>query len=279
MAVGRPRSFVGARLAAVLAAALVLGGCGGKTPVDTTGADVAANLKTISGLPQDGITLGSPDAMYTLTVFDSLDSFNRGFFLSDLPELVTQYVRGGRLKVEVETLTGFDTGQSPDTGAADAARLAQAAGLQQHLWDFYGALSARYIGTIDQGVLTAALADVRGIDTARAQSDARGAEARSAIDAANKLAADQGVTDLPHYTLTRGNAAPVPLDGSCQGCLLRSLARAIAGAPSPSATPAASPTPEPVTPRDARRTGRTVGETVPTPTVTVTATATVTATP
>lgn len=268
----------GARFAVTCVAAALVAGCGAKEPVDSTGADVAANLKTISGLPQDGITLGDLDAPATLTVYDSLDSFNRGFFLSDLPELVEGYVRDGRVNIQVRTLTGFDTGQTLDAGGTDAARLAQGVGVQDHLWDFYGALSARYIGTIDTGVLNAALADVQGIDAGQAQADARGQDVREAIDRANEQASDEGVTDLPSYTLTRGeDGEPMQLDGSCQGCLARSLERALGG---PEASPTPTPEPVEVDPKDAAKLGREVGEAAetPEPTVTPTVAATVSAT-
>jgi protein-disulfide isomerase len=243
MLAGTPRALSrGARLTAALAV-FALAGCGGSEAPDTTGRDVAANLQLVAGLPQDGITLGSLNADATLTVFDSLDAFNRGLFLSELPEIVREHVADGDLNIQVRTVTTPGVGQASGSGAVDAARLAQAVGLQDKLWDFYGALSARYVGVIDQTVLDAALGDVEGIDAEQARLQSGSRDVGVAIERANRLASKAGVVGLPAYTLTRGTLGkPVELDASCVGCLAGAVDRELS---EPAPTPTATATPEP----------------------------------
>jgi hypothetical protein len=257
-----------------VAAVLVLAGCGASEAPDTTARDVASNIELVADLPQEGITLGSPNADATLTVFDSLDAFNRGLFLSELPPIIRDHVASGDLNIQVRTVTTSGTGQSSDSGATDAARFAQSAGLQDHLWEFYGALSARYVGVIDQAVLDAALADVPALDAARARADARSRDVTVAIERANSEAADAGVVGLPAYTLTRDDKEPVELDANCVGCLARAVDRELA-----KSEPSSSPTPKPKRTPEPKEKKKPAGTPTPTPSAGATVTPTPTGTP
>ncbi len=215
-----------------LAACLVsvaLPGCGqGASASDTGDAEVQRNLKAVAGVPQDGITLGRVDAPATLTVFASLDDFSQGFFRGELPVIVSRWVRPGRLRIQLRTTSKTVLGAPSDRGAVVAAKVAQAVGLQDHLWQFYGALSARYVGYLDDAVLSQALSDVKGVDRGAEHRDVGSDRIRNAVDKADRFARAAKVSELPTYVLEVPGRAPIRLDASCLGCLSKSLARYLA---------------------------------------------------
>ncbi len=219
-------ALLGGRALALYLMLVVLSGCSqGSSPVDARGAETQRNLVTVAGLPQDGITLGRLDAPATLTIYASLDDFGSGFFRKDLPPLVSRWVRPGRLRIQLRTTSGPATDAPPDPGAARAARIAQASGLQDHLWQFYGALSVRYRGYIDDTLLADALAGVGGVDRKRVEKDSRSARISNAIAKADRLAGEAKVSELPAYVLEMPGRPPTRVDGSCYGCLTKNLAR------------------------------------------------------
>jgi protein-disulfide isomerase len=84
----------------------------------------------LSGIPQKGISLGSPTAKLTLVEFSDpqcpyCSDWARGVF----PSLVKKYVRTGKLRVEYAGLAFLGT------DSTRLLRLAYAAGLQNKLWD------------------------------------------------------------------------------------------------------------------------------------------------
>ena len=98
------------------------GGGGGRTTAITGGPDVEAML---DGIPQDGIALGEPDAPVTLVEYADLQCpFCAEWALQTFPELVADYVRDGRLRIEFRGLTFI----GPES--EDALRAALAAGEQ-----------------------------------------------------------------------------------------------------------------------------------------------------
>lgn len=205
---------------------VALSGCAtGSSALDTREADTQRNFETVAGLPQDGITLGRLDAPATLTIFASLDDFGSGFFRKDLPPLLSRWVRPGRLRIQLRTTSRRALGAASDRGAVAAARVAQAVGLQDHLWQFYGALSGRYSGYIDDTVLEDALTDVQGVDRRRVGKDSRSARIRNAIAKADRFAVEAKITELPTYVLETPDHPPMRVDASCLGCLTKNLAR------------------------------------------------------
>jgi protein-disulfide isomerase len=88
----------------------------------------------IGGIPQNGNTIGNPNAPVTLQYFGDLECpICRDFTLGALPPLMQKYVRTGKLKIEYRNLQTatreretFDTQQSA----------ALAAGKQQKAWNY-----------------------------------------------------------------------------------------------------------------------------------------------
>jgi len=123
----------------VAAAALVViaivastsGGGGSKGGKISGGGEVAARF---AGIPQNGLTLGNPNAPVTFVEFADLKCpVCREYTLSTFPALVNRYVRTGKVKMVLQ-LQHFVGNQNNDS--EHAARMALAAAQQNKLWQF-----------------------------------------------------------------------------------------------------------------------------------------------
>jgi len=175
--------------AIVLIVALVvanqLGGHSSKPSASNIQTDSIAEM--LSGVPQKGIALGNPNAKLTLVEFSDpqcpyCGEWARGVF----PSLVQNYVRTGKLRVEYAGLAflGDDS--------TSLLRLAQAAGLQNKLWNVVE-LEFENQGTENSGYATDAflrglVEAVPGLDAEKALSAADTNAVVSTINAARKLA-------------------------------------------------------------------------------------------
>lgn len=92
---------------------------------------VAETRTTFAGIPQDGTTLGDPEAPMVLTEFIDLQCFScRQAAIQVLPGVIETYVRTGRLRLELRTLTFV----GPDS--VRAAKAAHAAATRDLMWNF-----------------------------------------------------------------------------------------------------------------------------------------------
>ncbi|MHB1467877.1 MAG: DsbA family protein [Solirubrobacteraceae bacterium] len=91
-------------------------------------------FQMLSGVPQHGFALGSASAPVTLTEYADLHCSTCAEFANDaLPELVSEYVATGKLRIVFQPLDS-----NPDS--LRAARIAAALALQNRLWQFVGLL-------------------------------------------------------------------------------------------------------------------------------------------
>ena len=130
-----PRAFALAGvLATVIAAVLVgvsimSGSDESSAPAPTTVLDSTETTQLLRGIPQEGNALGRPDAPVTLVNYSDLQCpFCAEWSRQAFPELVREYVRTGKLRVEFRGLAFL--GPESDTGL----RAALAAGEQGKLW-------------------------------------------------------------------------------------------------------------------------------------------------
>src|SRR4051794_12246274 len=144
-----------------------------------------APVGTLAGLPRNDITLGSPTAPMTLTVFADLTNPHfRSFDHDVLPALVERYVGKGLMKVRLRVLAPQFAG--PD--ARQAARLAMAASLQGRLWDFVEAYESRPAGSIDLDAARSLLGQVPGLNTRAALGAVHSSRIHAALVRARRMA-------------------------------------------------------------------------------------------
>jgi protein-disulfide isomerase len=187
-------------------------------------------LALFAGVPQRGIALGNPRAPVTLVEFGDLQCPSCAIFAQDaLPAIVARYVRPGRVLLVFRALDFI--GQDSQR----AARLAEAVGEQNHLWQFVD-LMYRNQGLENSSYVTdpylRALAEaIPGVDVARAFAARASASVQSQLDEAHALAQRLHLRSTPSFLLAPSGSplrrfSPRGLDsGSFTGPLDSMLAR------------------------------------------------------
>jgi protein-disulfide isomerase len=206
----RRRRFL--TLGAVLAAAAVVvvvaivvssGGGGGDAADRPQAAQTASGAisgqkesgEMLAGIPQKGIYLGKSDAPVRLVEFADLQCpICREYALQSLPQLVQDYVRTGKVRMEFRNLSflGDDS--------VTAGRAAAAAAQQNKLWNFTDVLYYNQ-GEENSGYVTQSFVDrinkAAGVDSAEADAYAKSAASKEPLGAANTLANQYAVDSTP----------------------------------------------------------------------------------
>lgn len=169
----------------------------------------------LTGIPQNLLVLGSPDANVTLIEYADLQCpFCREYSERVFPTIVDEYVRPGKVSTEFRGLAFL--GEDSEK----AVRFVLAAGLQDRLWEMQEALFA-FQGTENSGWVTDDLArrlagDISGLDVDRMFEDADSAEVTELIAQAAEQAAGAEVPGTPTFFVQIGDEDPyriqVPLD-------------------------------------------------------------------
>jgi protein-disulfide isomerase len=183
----------------------------------------ARTLAALSGVPQDGITLGRRDAPVTLTVYSDVTTRIDLLDGTTFDRIMRRYVRPGRLRIQLRTVP-----ETPDPQATEsnwqAARALQAAGIQDRLWQLYAIFDAEYIGSLSDEDLRAMARSVRGLDAAELLRDARSDRVTQAINRAVGFAQSGKVTSLPAFVLQRNGGPPLKLHGALEKAVDSTLA-------------------------------------------------------
>jgi protein-disulfide isomerase len=185
----------------------------GSSPSSSTAASssgsvsgAAATTSLFAGVPQHGTTLGSANAPVKVTEFADLQCpFCRQSALTQLPSIVTGYVRPGKASLQFQSLAFI----GPDS--ARAARVAQAAGSQGKLWNFVD-LMYRNQGKENTGYATDAYlrrlaGAVPGLDVGRAFAARDGAAVTARLEAAGAQATKLGVNSTPTFLVQKGGSS------------------------------------------------------------------------
>lgn len=191
-------------VAAIAVAAIAIGGAGEDTAGTTTGKPRgrAAVGGLFAGIPQRGATLGKPGAELTVTEFADLQCpFCGESAREELPQVVTRYVRPGRVKLVFKALAFL----GPDS--LRGARVVAAAALQGRLWQTVD-LVYRNQGEENSGWLNDAylrrVAGAAGVDVKRAFAERGSIAVRAQLEDAKAAAAAAGVESTPTYVISRG---------------------------------------------------------------------------
>jgi protein-disulfide isomerase len=182
--------------AAVVVIAIVASSSGGgdtKKPTPAAAKQTATSL--FAGIPQQGVYLGRKDAPVQVVSFVDLQCpYCREYEQQSLPTLIQKYVRTGKVRMELRTLSflGADS--------VTAARAAAGAAQQNKLWTFANYLYANQgeenTGWITPALLTSAY-KAAGVDAAKANAYAQTQASQGPLGAANSLASKLGVDSTP----------------------------------------------------------------------------------
>jgi protein-disulfide isomerase len=208
---GRGPRLIAALFLAILIVATVVaiarpGASGSRGSQRTAGAEFA-------GIPQHSTLLGDPHAPATLVEFADLQCpFCAQYARDALPGLLRDWVRPGRLRLDLRLLSFIGPDSRP------AARMAGAAALQDRLWQF-SELFLLSQGTENSGYVTPAFlraiaTATRGLNVQRAL-DTRGSDSVTAQLRRTQRSADQlDVSSTPSFFLLRPGHAPAPVHPS-----------------------------------------------------------------
>lgn len=181
-------------VAAIIAIILIsTGGSGNSAPPIKAGAKgssvphSAEVQARFAGIPQKGTELGSPTAPVTMQEFVDLQCpFCREYTLSVFPTLVANYVRSGKLRMEFHN---FDI-IGPDS--IKASKMAEAAGLQNRLWNFadlfYNNQQEENSGYVTDSFLTTIASGVPGLNVSKALTERFSPAIEAKINNDNNLA-------------------------------------------------------------------------------------------
>jgi protein-disulfide isomerase len=132
--------LIGAVIIVAVAIAISSSGGGSSTPPPTSAAakqQATTVSSLLGGIPQSGVTLGSPQAPVTVTEYGDLEcSHCQDFALNAETELISKDVRAGKVKLVYRSLeTASGANPNPNAfGVQQAA--AYAAGAQNKAWNY-----------------------------------------------------------------------------------------------------------------------------------------------
>jgi protein-disulfide isomerase len=207
-------AVLGAAAAVVAVLVAVSASHSGSSPAGSTAASsgsvsgAAATTALFAGVPQHGTTVGSANASVKVTEFADLQCpFCRQSALTQLPGIVDRYVRPGKVSLQFQSLAFI----GPDS--VRAARVAQAAGQQDKLWNFVD-LMYRNQGRENTGYATDAYlrrlaGAVPGLDVNRAFAARNGAAVTSRLEAASTQATQHGVNSTPTFLVQHGSSTRI----------------------------------------------------------------------
>jgi protein-disulfide isomerase len=197
----------------VLAVSLTGGGPKSTTNVPSRGSLVnalpgAATVhQLLKGIPQHANALGSPNAPATMVEYVDLQCpYCRQFELDVMPSLVSDYVRPGKLRVELRPVAFI----GPDS--VRGRKAAVAAGDQNALFNFTQLLylnqGTENTGWLDDNMVTAAAASIPGLDVPKLLTDLNSAQTAAKAAAFDVQATVQRVNSTPTILVGKTSGKP-----------------------------------------------------------------------
>jgi len=175
-------------VAAVLVAVVIAGGGGGSAT------RTASDTSALKGIPQSGLSLGSPKAPVTIVEFADLQCpFCAEYHQNVFPALVDRYVRTGKVRLELRLLRFL----GPDSDRL--ARVAVAAAAQNRMWQFVGLAYDRQ-GRENSGYATDDFINRLARDAGLTSPDA-GAAAERQVQGNERLAKTAGINSTPSFLI------------------------------------------------------------------------------
>jgi protein-disulfide isomerase len=165
----------------------------------------------VEAIPQDGVSLGDPDAPATLIEFADLQCpFCADFATAQLPEVIDQYVRPGELRLELRLLAFL----GPDSERG--RQVAHAAALQDRMWGFTEGFF-RNQGPENSGYATNSFLErlarrTPGLDVEQLTADFGSQGVEGLTRQAERLGRQLGVQGTPAFYLVRDGGEPEQIE-------------------------------------------------------------------
>jgi protein-disulfide isomerase len=160
------------------------------------GGSPSAVVSSLKGIPQSGVTLGSPDAPVTIVEFADLQCpFCAEYSRNVLPTLIDRYVRTGKVQLQLRLLRFL----GPDSDRL--ARVAVAAAAQNRMWQFVELAYERQ-GRENSGYATDDFINTLAADAGLKQTDA-GAAAERQVQQSEQAARTLRIDSTPSFLIGR----------------------------------------------------------------------------
>jgi protein-disulfide isomerase len=162
-------------------------------------------------LQQEEVWLGDPDAPATLIEFADLQCpFCAEFANDELPRVIDEYVRDGRLRLELRLLAFL----GPDS--VRGRQVAHAAALQDRMWNyterFFHNQGPENSGYATDSFLQRLARQTRGLDVDQLSQDFGNPQAEALTRQAERLGRQLGVQGTPSFYLVRDGGEPEPIE-------------------------------------------------------------------
>ena len=195
--------------AGIVVIAIVASSGGGGTKTASSGGAVAGGAESssmLAGIPQKGAVLGNPNAPVTLVEFaDPQCPFCKEYTLNSMPKVVQDYVRSGKVKMELRLMSFI----GPDS--VKAAQALEAAGLQNKLWNatdvLYYNQGRENSGYVTDSFLRSVLGAVPGLNVNQALAQAKDPRVTQAMNQTDTLANRYGVDSTPTFLVGKSGGA------------------------------------------------------------------------
>lgn len=179
-------------------------------PVAIVGAPDVASL--LQGISQQNLALGQPDAPVTMIEYADLKCpACQKFSTTTLPQIITNYVRTGKLRIVFQYQT-FVGGKTAPGDSERGARFGLAAGKQNKMWDFIELFyhnqqpeDQRYV---TDEFLSSLGNDIAGLNVQQALSETGSAAVTQEINDQQKAFSGTGFTGVPYFQIGKTGAPP-----------------------------------------------------------------------
>jgi protein-disulfide isomerase len=197
----------------------VSGGSGSSSatkPNTSAGHKAASTVNNLlAGIPQKGVTIGSPSAKVTVTEFGDLQCpICKEFAIGPESQLISKDVRAGKVKLVYRSLETA-TGSAPDPNIFPVQQAAAyAAGAQGKAWNyillFYHEQGDEGTGYVNPSYLNGLASQIPGLNYSKWLTDSKNPAYTAQVTADQQAAAGQGLTATPAITIQgpKGQAQP-----------------------------------------------------------------------
>jgi len=204
--------------AALAIVVVVLAINGGSTPTATSKPAAQTSVDALlKGIPQNGNVLGNPSAPVTITEFgDLVCPVCRAFALSSAPQLISDDVRAGRVKLVYRGLETASATANPGEYVASQVA-ARAAGLQHREW-YYILLWYHEQGSEDTPYVTdnfmqGIAQQIKGLNLTSWEAARNDQSLTNDVTADSQAANAAGFSATPTLTIRGPKGAASPIEG------------------------------------------------------------------
>jgi protein-disulfide isomerase len=187
---------------------------GGSSTVNPSNLKMVPSINAmLKGVPQQGDTLGNPDAKLTVVEFgDPRCTACMQFSESIFPNVVADYIRTGKIRFQFLGQMFFDNSYAGTTDSDSLLRLALAAGKQDKFWNvleiIYANQGVESGGWATDGYMKA-VATGAGLDGSKTLADSKSNVFTSVIKGYRKTFDSYGFDSTPSFMFEPTGKAPI----------------------------------------------------------------------